>query len=346
MLLPNRYNPEPDYRYGFQGQEVDNELKGGKGNSLNYKYRMHDPRVGRFFAVDPLTKKYPHYSPYSFSGNKVVHRIELEGLEDAPAVSGSEVDGQESIDGNWVFFKDNDYEGKEGQNDRSLWIPKPSTEEIENTYNDIRKLITKTRNKGSIVAADNLESYLNGEFENNAKVEDLDFLMKVDGFQDALEFNQFRFINEPNSRNESLFLIALKLKDGETTTFSDYWDASVLPKYSKSLYNKTEMDYAFGWGTSNLRSWGNFTLSRRGNVVTVEGVLRNDWHDNYNWNPGEDIYIPFVGNVEDKQLKIMEYYKGAKPFIGTAVFYQSSSGTINLNNGTDNIKFKNIQTND
>jgi hypothetical protein len=43
---------------------------------------MHDPRVGRFFAIDPLTKKYPHYSPYSFSGNKVIHKIELEGLEE------------------------------------------------------------------------------------------------------------------------------------------------------------------------------------------------------------------------------------------------------------------------
>lgn len=69
------------YRYGFQNQEVDNEIK-GNGNSVNYKYRMHDPRVGRFFAVDPLASKYPFYSPYSFSGNKVIHAIELEGLEE------------------------------------------------------------------------------------------------------------------------------------------------------------------------------------------------------------------------------------------------------------------------
>jgi hypothetical protein len=32
--------------------------------------------------VDPLTSKYPHYTPYSFSGNKVVAFIELEGLEE------------------------------------------------------------------------------------------------------------------------------------------------------------------------------------------------------------------------------------------------------------------------
>ena len=81
MLLPNRHESSNDYRYGFQGQEKDDEIK-GEGNSVNYKYRMHDARIGRFFAVDPLTSNYPHYSPYSFSGNKVIHRVELEGMED------------------------------------------------------------------------------------------------------------------------------------------------------------------------------------------------------------------------------------------------------------------------
>jgi RHS repeat-associated protein len=81
VTLDGRTQSAGDYRYGFQGQEMDDEVK-GEGNSVNYKYRMHDPRVGRFFAVDPLAGKYPHYTPYSFSGNKVIHAIELEGLEE------------------------------------------------------------------------------------------------------------------------------------------------------------------------------------------------------------------------------------------------------------------------
>jgi len=81
MLVPHRTFSSPEYRYGFQGQEKDDEVK-GNGNSLNYKYRMHDPRVGRFFAVDPLIKEYPHYTPYSFSGNKVIAHREIEGMED------------------------------------------------------------------------------------------------------------------------------------------------------------------------------------------------------------------------------------------------------------------------
>ncbi len=81
MLMPGRHANTSDYRYGFQGQEMDDEIK-GEGNSLNYTFRMHDPRVGRFFAIDPLINRYPFYSSYSFSGNKVISHVELEGLED------------------------------------------------------------------------------------------------------------------------------------------------------------------------------------------------------------------------------------------------------------------------
>ena len=68
------------FRYGFQNQEMDDEIK-GDGNSVNYKYRMHDPRLGRFFAVDPLASSFPWNSPYAFSENKVINAVELEGLE-------------------------------------------------------------------------------------------------------------------------------------------------------------------------------------------------------------------------------------------------------------------------
>jgi RHS repeat-associated protein len=83
MLVPNRHGSSESYRYGFQGQEKDDEVK-GEGNSLNYTYRMHDARVGRFFAVDPLFRKYAWNSPYSFSSNRVLDRNELEGLETGP----------------------------------------------------------------------------------------------------------------------------------------------------------------------------------------------------------------------------------------------------------------------
>lgn len=48
---------------------------------MNYEFRMHDPRVGRFLSLDPLAPQFPHNSPYAFSENRVIDGVELEGLE-------------------------------------------------------------------------------------------------------------------------------------------------------------------------------------------------------------------------------------------------------------------------
>jgi len=80
VQLDGRTANSGEYRFGFQNQEKDDEVK-GEGNSVNYKYRMHDPRVGRFFAVDPLAGEYPWNSTYAFSENRVLDGVELEGLE-------------------------------------------------------------------------------------------------------------------------------------------------------------------------------------------------------------------------------------------------------------------------
>ena len=87
------------YRFGFNNQEMDDEIY-GEGNSLSFKYRTENTRIGRFFAVDPLTKDYPWYSPYQFAGNKVIQCIELEGLEEWPV---STIDGGQAKEyGPWA----------------------------------------------------------------------------------------------------------------------------------------------------------------------------------------------------------------------------------------------------
>jgi RHS repeat-associated protein len=65
-------------RYGFQGQEWQKDLDLGWSQ---FKWRMHDPAIGRFGGVDPLADKYLYNSTYAFSENKVTRHIELEGLE-------------------------------------------------------------------------------------------------------------------------------------------------------------------------------------------------------------------------------------------------------------------------
>jgi RHS repeat-associated protein len=69
-----------DYRYGFQGQETDDEITGSESH-ITYKYRVHDERLGRFLSLDPLAPKYAHNSPYAFSENRAIDAVELEGRE-------------------------------------------------------------------------------------------------------------------------------------------------------------------------------------------------------------------------------------------------------------------------
>ncbi|HTG57484.1 MAG TPA: RHS repeat-associated core domain-containing protein, partial [Niabella sp.] len=65
----------------FQDQQIDEDLD---LNWVQFKWRNHDPQIGRFIEVDPLSEDYVHNSTYAFSENKVVAHIELEGLESIP----------------------------------------------------------------------------------------------------------------------------------------------------------------------------------------------------------------------------------------------------------------------
>jgi RHS repeat-associated protein len=72
---------EGGYRYGFNGKENDNEVKGVEGSQQDYGMRIYDPRMGRFLSVDPLTKDYPELTPYQFASNSPLAAIDLDGLE-------------------------------------------------------------------------------------------------------------------------------------------------------------------------------------------------------------------------------------------------------------------------
>ena len=86
MQMPGRkFNAGDGYRYGFNGKENDNEVK-GEGNQQDYGMRIYDPRVGRFLSTDPLTRMYPELTPYQFASNRPIDGIDLDGLEWAKAV--------------------------------------------------------------------------------------------------------------------------------------------------------------------------------------------------------------------------------------------------------------------
>jgi RHS repeat-associated protein len=80
MQMPGRTYQSSNYRYGFQGKEKDDELK-GEGNSYDFGARIYDPRVGRWLSTDPLENKYPSMSPYNFTANNPILYVDPDGRD-------------------------------------------------------------------------------------------------------------------------------------------------------------------------------------------------------------------------------------------------------------------------
>lgn len=93
-MIENRsWTAGSGYRFGFNGMEKDDEVKGG-GNSLDFGARVHDSRIGRFLSVDPKQHLLPSQSTYCFAGNQVIWAIDDNGeIKVIVIVQGTNPDG-------------------------------------------------------------------------------------------------------------------------------------------------------------------------------------------------------------------------------------------------------------
>ncbi len=88
MIQPGRNFNSSEYKFGFNGMESDDELKGTK-NSYDFGARIYDPRIGRWLSLDPLANKYPDVSPYAFSLNNPIRFIDPDGKSPEDVISKS-----------------------------------------------------------------------------------------------------------------------------------------------------------------------------------------------------------------------------------------------------------------
>jgi len=80
MVMPERSISNEKYRYGFNGKENDNEVK-GVGAQYDYGFRIYDTRIGRFLSVDPLFQSYPWLTTYQFAENSPIQFVDIDGRE-------------------------------------------------------------------------------------------------------------------------------------------------------------------------------------------------------------------------------------------------------------------------
>ena len=72
----------------FSGKQLHDDFG---FNLLSYKFRFHDPAIGRFISIDPLAEEYSHNSTFAFAENKLGLGVEYEGLELVPYNLGDAV---------------------------------------------------------------------------------------------------------------------------------------------------------------------------------------------------------------------------------------------------------------
>jgi len=91
-VMYNRNYNASNYRYGFNGQEKDDETFGA-GNEYDYGARIYDPRLGRFLSLDAHYAKYPAISPYVSALNSPLLFKDIDGNDAVVTVQKDENGG-------------------------------------------------------------------------------------------------------------------------------------------------------------------------------------------------------------------------------------------------------------
>jgi RHS repeat-associated protein len=89
MEMPGRkYDNGSEYRYGFNGQEKDNDVT---KDDYDFGARIYDGRLGRWLSVDPLAAKLPFSSPYTFCLNNPILYLDPDGAYPIVTITKKEV---------------------------------------------------------------------------------------------------------------------------------------------------------------------------------------------------------------------------------------------------------------
>ena len=78
QLMPGRNWSSNEYKFGFNGQEKDDEI-GGSGNYNTALYWEYDTRTGRRWNTDPIMKDWE--SPYACFSNNPIWLIDINGTD-------------------------------------------------------------------------------------------------------------------------------------------------------------------------------------------------------------------------------------------------------------------------
>ena len=92
MLMTGRTYGSNSYKFGFNGQELDNEVTGVTGSHYTAEFWEYDSRLGRRWNLDPAFAEKPWMSTYHAFSNKPIINIDPNGALDEVFINGDNAD--------------------------------------------------------------------------------------------------------------------------------------------------------------------------------------------------------------------------------------------------------------
>jgi RHS repeat-associated protein len=202
------------YRYGYNGKEKDTEF----ANNYDYGFRIYNANIAKFLSVDPLSGKFPYYSPYHFAGNSPIAFLDLDGLEPAGYL--------------WdyirPFKRHTTYDMIQGAAQRGLWW---------GDYDPESKQPIPSTRLGRIYEDAVLRSLGEVKKTNTIKVEDLDKTVNPD----IVGFTTYAELNSKTKKLDIMLFPSAHLIDAKMKSSIEYDDknnplqAFIMIKYLADL---------------------------------------------------------------------------------------------------------------
>ncbi len=110
VISGRKYSAGNSYRYGFNGKEKSDEIY-GEGNAYDFGARIQDPRLGKWFSLDPLQRKYPNESHYAYVSNSPLLFMDPDGKDKIVTLTVINKDGTQikikSVNPNYFYTQTN-----------------------------------------------------------------------------------------------------------------------------------------------------------------------------------------------------------------------------------------------
>jgi RHS repeat-associated protein len=178
-----------DYRFGFNGKELDKSDEFGSLTHYDYGFRIYNPSIGKFLSVDPLASKYPNESPYNYVSNNPILFIDPDGREKIIGFDKNKKDDQVIIAGAEKYQDDGAIHIFGHGNTKGIYLvmdgKKVSIESPEQLNSFLNKNSETWQNKGDEKPMIVLHSCNTGRDQNDGSAS---FAEKVSGselFKDA-----------------------------------------------------------------------------------------------------------------------------------------------------------------